>query len=45
MVKPKGELHKGGGDGKPEKRAPFQSGYLCSGICKRQLEFAYVEKV
>lgn len=33
------------GDGKPEKRAPFQSGYLCSGICKRQLEFAYVEKV
>ena len=30
------------GDGKPEKRAPFQSGYLCSGICERQLEFAYI---
>lgn len=27
------------GDGKPEKRAPFQSGYLCSGICECQLEF------
>ena len=30
------------GDGNPEKRAPFQSGYLCSGICERQLEFAYL---
>lgn len=30
------------GDGKPEKRAPFQSGYLCSGICGRQLEFEYI---
>ncbi len=28
--------------GKPEKRAPFQSGYLCSGICESQLEFAYI---
>ena len=30
------------GDGNPEKSAPFQSGYLCSGICERQLEFAYL---
>ncbi len=30
------------GDRNPEKRAPFQSGYLCSGICERQLEFAYL---
>ena len=30
------------GDGNPEKRAPFQSGYLCSGICEHQLEFAYI---
>ena len=30
------------GDGKPENRAPFQSGYLCSGICERQLEFEYL---
>ncbi len=34
------------GDGKPENRAPFQSGYLCSGICERQLEFEYLfEKI
>jgi len=25
------------------KRAPFQSGYLCSGICRNQLEFAYID--
>ena len=25
------------------RRAPFQSGYLCSGICKNQLEFEYLE--
>lgn len=23
---------------------PFQSGYLCSGICDRQLEFEYLDK-
>lgn len=23
---------------------PFQSGYLCSGICKKQLEFEYIHK-
>lgn len=23
---------------------PFQSGYLCSGICKNQLEFEYLDK-
>lgn len=34
------------GDGKPENRAPFQSGCLCSGICERQLEFEYLfEKI
>ena len=34
------------GDGKPENRAPFQSGYLCSEICERQLEFEYLfEKI
>ena len=31
------------GDGKLPMRAPFQSGYLCSGICERQLEFAYLD--
>ena len=30
------------GDGKNGKRAPFQSAYLCSGICERQLEFEYL---
>lgn len=30
------------GDGKLTQRAPFQSGYLCSGICKNQLEFDYL---
>lgn len=34
------------GNGKSENRAPFQSGYLCSGICERQLEFEYLlEKI
>jgi len=23
---------------------PFQSGYLCSGICERQLEYEYIHK-
>ena len=23
---------------------PFQSGYLCSGICEKQLEFEYLDK-
>ena len=31
------------GDRKLPMRAPFQSGYLCSGICERQLEFAYLD--
>ena len=31
------------GDGEPPRRAPFQSGYLCSGICENQLEFEYLE--
>lgn len=26
------------------KGAPFQSGYLCSGICENQLEFEYLDK-
>lgn len=26
------------------KGVPFQSGYLCSGICKKQLEFEYLVK-
>ena len=25
------------------KRVPFQSCYLCQGICKRQLEFDYLD--
>ena len=32
-------------DGRPPMRVPFQSGYLCSGICERQLEFAYLDVV
>lgn len=32
-------------DGMPPVRAPFQSGYVCSGICKNQLEFDYLEDV
>ena len=30
------------GNGDSPKRVPFQSGYLCSGICKNQLEFEYL---
>jgi len=30
--------------GEAYKGAPFQSGYLCSGICERQLEFEYLDK-
>ena len=30
-------------DGKPARGVPFQSGYLCSGICKSPLEFEYLE--
>ena len=32
------------GDGKSLHGVPFQSGYLCSGICKKQLEFEYIDK-
>lgn len=32
------------GDGKTLTGAPFQSGYLCSGICENQLEFEYISK-
>lgn len=32
------------GDGEPSHGVPFQSGYLCSGICKNQLEFEYLDK-
>lgn len=32
------------GNGEAFPRAPFQSGYLCSGICKNQLEFEYLNK-
>ena len=31
-------------DGKPLHGVPFQSGYLCSGICENQLEFEYLDK-
>lgn len=30
-------------DEKLPLRAPFQSGYLCSGICENQLEFEYLD--
>ena len=30
-------------NGKPSRGAPFQSGYLCSGICESPLEFEYLE--
>lgn len=30
--------------GRPFQGAPFQSGYLCSGICERQLEFEILDK-
>lgn len=32
-----------GTDGNPSRGAPFQSGYLCSGICESPLEFEYLE--
>lgn len=32
-------------DGRSPMSEPFQSGYLCSGICERQLEFAYLDVV
>ena len=28
---------------KANERVPFQSGYICSGICSNQLEFDYME--
>jgi hypothetical protein len=28
---------------KANERVPFQSGYICSGICSKQLEFDYME--
>lgn len=31
------------GNGEAAVRAPFQSGYLCSGICDKQLEFEYLD--
>ncbi len=31
------------GNREPPQRVPFQSGYLCSGICKNQLEFEYLD--
>lgn len=31
-------------DGTPMRGAPFQSGYLCSGICEGQLEFEFLDK-
>lgn len=30
--------------GCPRQGVPFQSGYLCSGICQNQLEFEYLDK-
>ncbi len=30
--------------GRLRQGVPFQSGYLCSGICKNQLEFEYLDK-
>lgn len=32
------------GQGRPRHGVPFQSGYLCSGICQNQLEFEYLDK-
>ena len=31
------------GNGALPQRVPFQSGYLCSGICENQLEFEYLD--
>ena len=28
----------------PRQGVPFQSGYLCSGICENQLEFEYLDR-
>ena len=33
------------GNGGLPKRVPFQSGYLCSGICENQLEFEYIPEL
>ena len=30
-------------NGELTQRAPFQSGYICSGICENQLEFEYLD--
>ena len=32
------------GQGKQYQNAPFQSGYLCRGICQRQIEFEYLDR-
>ena len=32
------------GQGELLQGVPFQSGYLCSGICPNQLEFVYLDK-
>lgn len=32
------------GDGSQPKGVPFQSGYLCCGICDNQLEFEFINK-
>ena len=33
------------GNGALPQRVPFQSGYLCSGICENQLEFEYLDNL
>lgn len=33
-----------GADGKQLRGVPFQSGYLCSGICKSPLEFEFIDR-
>ena len=30
-------------NGRESSRVPFQSGYLCSGICKKQIEFEILD--
>ena len=30
--------------GRLRQSVPFQSGYLCSGICQNQLEFEYLDR-
>lgn len=30
-------------EGNVTTRVPFQSGYLCSGICEKQLEFEFLD--